>query len=75
MRYRALIPLTYAFIVCSQVLALALLMAKPLPIVPPGQIGVYVLLPVTSVFFLLSIRKPVAAQNRAGEAAARGSHA
>jgi hypothetical protein len=74
-RYRSLIPLTYAFIVCSQVLALALLMEKPLPVVPPGQIGVYVLLPVTSVLFLLSIRKPAAAQNRAGDAAARGSHA
>jgi hypothetical protein len=48
-------------------------MAKPLPAVPPGQIGVYVLLPVTSVLFLLSIRKPATAQNRASEAAARGS--
>ena len=74
-RYRSLIPLTYACIVGSQALALALLMAKPLPVVPPGQIGVYVLLPVTSVFFLLSIRRSVTAPNRAGEAAERGSHA
>ena len=74
-RYRSLIPLTYAFIVCSQVLALALLTAKPLPVVPPGQVGVYVLLPVTSALFLLSIRKPATAQNRAGEAAARRNHA
>jgi len=75
MRYRSLIPLTYAFIVCSQVLALALLTAKPLPVVPPGQIGVHLLVPVTSVLFLLAIRKPATAQNRASEAAARGSRA
>lgn len=56
-RYRSLIPLTYAYIVCSQILGLALFMVKPLPVVPPGQIGIYVLLPITSVLFLLSIRK------------------
>lgn len=74
-RYRSLIPLTYAYIVCSQLLALALLISKPLPVVPPGQVGVYVLLPVTSVLFLLSIRKADTAQNRAREAATQGSRA
>lgn len=74
-RYRSLIPLTYAYIVCSQVLALALLTWKPLPVVPPGQIGVYILLPVTSMFFLLSIRKAAPAQNRVGAETTQGSHA
>ena len=60
-RYRSLIPITYAFLLCSQVLGIALFAFKPLPVVPPGQIGIYVLLPVTTAFFLLSIRKPAAA--------------
>jgi hypothetical protein len=68
-RYRSLIPLTYACIVCTQLLAVALLVMKPLPVVPPGQIGVYVLLPVTSAFFLLSIRRAATARNRVSEVA------
>lgn len=59
-RYRSLIPLTYAYILCSQLLGVALLSTKPLPVVPPGQIAVYVLLPVTCVFCFLSIRKAAA---------------
>ena len=59
-RYRSLIPLTYAFILCSQILAFNLLRVKPLPVVPPGQIGIYVLLPLIAVLFLLSIRKSAA---------------
>ncbi|MBW2386650.1 MAG: hypothetical protein JRG92_23720, partial [Deltaproteobacteria bacterium] len=46
------------------VLGAVLLSVKPLPVVPPGQIGVYVLLPLTSVFFLLSIRKSATAVDR-----------
>jgi hypothetical protein len=79
LRYRSLIPLTYAFIVCSQLLGVLLLTVKPLPVVPPGQIGVYVLLPVTSVLFFLSIRKVAAPQNRpvaaTTQATPRESHA
>ena len=30
---------------------------KPLPVVPPGQVGVYVTLPLSIVFFLLSIKR------------------
>ncbi|MFQ5745471.1 MAG: hypothetical protein ACE5HV_18105 [Acidobacteriota bacterium] len=60
-RYRSLIPITYAFIVCSQILGVVLISLKPLPVVPPGQIGVYVLLPVTSLLFLLSVRKSATA--------------
>jgi hypothetical protein len=74
-RYRALIPLTYAFVLCSQLLGAALLAVKPLPVVPPGQIGIYVLIPLTSVFFLLSIRKSAAASNRVGTAATQEIHA
>ena len=76
-RYRSLIPLAYAFVLCSQLLAVALLAAKPLPVVPPGQIGVYVLLPITFLFFLLSVRKPAAALERAGAIAraAQETHA
>ena len=72
-RYRRLIPLTYAFVLCSQVLGVALIAVKPLPVVPPGQIAAYVMLPVTSVFFLLSVWKPAAASDPAG-AASRAAH-
>jgi hypothetical protein len=74
-RYRSLIPLTYLFILTSQLLGLGLFIVKPLPVVPPGQIGVYVLLPVLTVFFLLSIRKPAPAQGVAGAVTIRESHA
>ena len=68
-RYRSLIPITYAFILSSQILGAVLLTVKPLPVVPPGQIGVYVLLPLTSVFFLLSIRRSAKATDRTADAA------
>ncbi len=76
-RYRSLIPITYAFILSSQILGAVLLTVKPLPVVPPGQIGVYVLLPLTSVFFLLSIRKSATAADRTASAtsAAQERHA
>jgi hypothetical protein len=74
-RYRSLIPLTYAFVLCSQLLGIALLSAKPLPVIPPGQIAVYVLLPVTCAFFLLSIRITASSQNHAGAATTQGSRA
>jgi hypothetical protein len=56
----------------GHLLEAALLAMKPLPVVPPGQIGVYVLLPVTSAFFLLSIRRAAAVGHRAGEAVTQG---
>ncbi len=64
-RYRSLIPLSYAFILCSQLLAVALLAVKPLPVVPPGQIGIYIMLPLTALAFLLSIRRPTLRSNLA----------
>jgi hypothetical protein len=77
LRYRSLIPITYGFILSSQILGVVLLSVKPLPVVPPGQIGVYVLLPLSTVFFLLSIRTSAKAVERAADrpSAARESHA
>ena len=72
-RYRSLIPLIYVFVLCSQTLGVALLMAKPLPVVPPGQIAIYVMLPLSALFFLLSIKKPVTASSLAS--AAQETHA
>jgi hypothetical protein len=57
-RYRALIPLAYVCLIASEILGFALLAVKPLPVLPPGQIGLWVLAPLSVVFFLLSIRKP-----------------
>jgi hypothetical protein len=74
-RYRSLIPITYAFILGSEVLGVALLTVKPLPVVPPGQIGIYVMLPLTSVFFLLSIRNSVTDRTEDAAGAAQESHA
>lgn len=71
-RYRTLIPLTLAFVLASQVLGVVLITVKPLPVVPPGQIGIYVLLPMTAVFFLLSVRRRAAAPSGAP---AVGTHA
>ena len=56
-RYRQLIPLAYVFLIASQTLGVALLSWKPLPVIPPGQVGVYVSLPLSIVFFLLSIKR------------------
>jgi membrane-associated phospholipid phosphatase len=64
-RYRSLIPLVFAFVFCSQLLGVALIAVKPLPVVPPGQIAVYVMLPLTAVFFGLSIRKRAATSDAA----------
>ncbi|MBW2414433.1 MAG: hypothetical protein JRG76_07965 [Deltaproteobacteria bacterium] len=74
-RYRSLIPITYAFIMCGQILGVVLLSVKPLPVVPPGQIGVYVLLPLTAIAFLLSVRKPATASERTAGTAAQQNHA
>ncbi len=72
-RYRSLIPLTYLFILANYLLGFALFLTKPLPIVPPGQIGIYVLLPIVSVFFLLSIRKSAPSSRGADVGAAHGN--
>ncbi|MEZ5502981.1 MAG: hypothetical protein R3E50_10095 [Halioglobus sp.] len=57
LRYRVLIPLAYLLSLCAEVLAVFLLHYKPLPVLPPGEVGVYILAPLTLVFLLLSIRE------------------
>ena len=57
LRYRALIPMVFVFMLAGQLLVIALLAVKPLPVVPPGQIAAYVLLPITFASLLLSVRK------------------
>ena len=56
-RWRAWIPLFLLYVLTTQLLAVALLIAKPLPVVPPGQVSLYVLLPLTAIAFFLSRRR------------------
>ena len=56
-RWRTLIPLFLFYVLISQCLGIALITVKPLPVVPPGQIGAYILTPLTFLAFYLSIRK------------------
>ena len=56
-RWRALIPIFLLFVGINQLMGIILLTMKPLPVIPPGQIGVYLLFPITLVAFLLSIRQ------------------
>jgi len=74
-RYRSLIPLTYAFIWVSQVLGFALMSIKPLPVVPPGQIGIYLMLPLVSIFLLLSIRRSLPIEGSAAREISHGRNA
>ena len=60
-RWRAWIPLFLLYVLTTQLLAVALLIAKPLPVVPPGQVSLYVLLPLTAIAFSLSRRRGDAA--------------
>jgi len=48
-------------VLTTQLLAIALLIAKPLPVIPPGQVSLYVLLPLTAIAFFLSRRRGDAA--------------
>ena len=56
-RWRAWIPLFLLYVLTTQLVAVALLIAKPLPVVPPGQVSLYVLLPLTAIAFFLSRRR------------------
>ena len=56
-RWRALIPIFLLFVGINQLMGIILITMKPLPVIPPGQIGVYLLFPITLVAFLLSIRQ------------------
>jgi hypothetical protein len=63
LRYRSMIPFAYVCLMATQVLGIALVAVKPLPVLPPGQVSLYVLAPLSLGFFLLSIRSP--AEDRA----------
>jgi len=52
-----LIPIFLLVVGIDQLLGIILITVKPLPVIPPGQIGVYLLFPITLVAFLLSIRQ------------------
>ena len=56
-RYRSLIPFLLSIVLVTQVLGTFLFFWKPLPVIPPGQVGIYITLPLTFVIFLLSIKK------------------
>ena len=56
-RWRILIPIFLLYLLVTQFLGIALLVVKPLPVIPPGQTAVYVLFPLTFIFFLLSVKK------------------
>lgn len=56
-RWRTLIPIFLLVVGIDQLLGIILITVKPLPVIPPGQIGVYLLFPITLVAFLLSIRQ------------------
>ena len=58
-RWRILIPIFLLYVLITQFLGIALVLVKPLPVIPPGQIGVYVLFPLTIIFFLLSVKKTI----------------
>ena len=74
-RYRSLIPLAYTYLLASQLLAMALFAVKPLPVVPPGEKALYVLLPLTLGFFLLSIKRPRALPRSADTRSGTRPHA
>ena len=56
-RWRILIPIFLLVVGIDQILGIILITVKPLPVIPPGQISVYLLFPITLVAFLLSIRQ------------------
>ena len=56
-RWRTLIPIFLLVVGIDQLLGIILITVKPLPVIPPGQISVYLLFPITLVAFLLSIRQ------------------
>ncbi len=56
-RWRAMIPLFLLFVMATQALGVVLVTVKPLPVIPPGQIVVYVLLPLSALAFFLSVKR------------------
>ena len=56
-RWRVLIPIFFLYLGIIELLGIILITWKPLPVTPPGEIGAYLLFPITLVVFLLSIRQ------------------
>ena len=56
-RWRAMIPLFLLYVMVTQALGVVLVTMKPLPVIPPGQIVVYVLLPLSALAFFLSVKR------------------
>lgn len=59
-RYRSLIPLMYVFILIEYTLRLLLTFAKPFEVLgtAPGAAGNYIIIPLSLILLLLSLRKP-----------------
>jgi len=56
-RWRVLIPIFFLYLGIIELLGIILIIWKPLPVTPPGEIGAYLLFPITLVAFLLSVRQ------------------
>ena len=56
-KWRAMIPLFLLYVMVTQALGVVLVTMKPLPVIPPGQIVVYVLLPLSVLAFFLSVKR------------------
>ena len=56
-RWRVLIPIFFLYLGIIELLGIILITWKPLPVTPPGEIGAYLLFPITLAAFLLSVRQ------------------
>jgi len=59
LRYRFLVPFMLAIVFLEQALRIAVGQLKPVEVAaaPPGEIGSYILLPISLLAFILSLRK------------------
>lgn len=59
LRYRSLVPFMLAMVVLEQALRIAVGQLKPVEVAapPPGELGSYILLPLSLVALVLSLRK------------------
>ena len=60
LRYRFLIPFALAIVFLEQVLRIGVGLLKPIAVAspPPGEIGSYLILPLSSIALALSLREP-----------------
>jgi len=59
LRYRSLVPFMLAMVVLEQALRIAVGQLKPVEVAapPPGEIGSYILLPLSALALILALRK------------------